>query len=450
MKIRRKTINKINRISRLRPWSAATRKKVYKIFQKLITEFDSSCGGRSVEIDQSRKYIRKDENVDIMMFYFWEKFGGVIIFSINILENNAEICCRFSDGKIFSSHMATFEKTSIEKAERFLLSPELESKVVYRIVSYRPLDNLNDIIGILDDAVRGDKNTTLTHLCPNYDQTYFDPSVIFKAAGYPFMMVEPNIADGNHLISVPKQFPGYKKYISTIHSAYRKEYGRSTIDISKIFITLEVEKRIWAEQVSGIGKFLQRAREHIGQPLNVYINGMTATVNGNQIENFDKIRLAENSIVHELTEIAPPDTIVRRGFGKTIQEKIEDCKNYGFYIGPFGSSAVVPTVLGIPGINYQNKFFINRRSKRMMLNLKYVIKVDAKYINNLSGHHGVEPIFQREKGNESSMSLCSVGYSINADIFEKLAFDHYRAVQKHMTKISIYEKILKIIEKRLC
>lgn len=451
MKIRRKTIYKINQISRLRPGSDATRKKLYRIFEKMISDFgrSSSGRGRSVEIDRRRKFIRKDENVDVMTFYLREKLGGVIMIKIHNLDDDAEMYCRFGDGETFSSNMEAIGKSSIENAEKFLSYPEMESEVVYRLAMIRPMDNLHEIVAILDDAALGGNNGSCTYLCPDYDRTYFDPSAILEAAGLPFSLTEPEFAEGNHTISVPKQFPGWKKHICVIHDAYRTESGKPALDFSKIFITLEVEKRIWAEHADGIGKFLRCIRERIGRPLTIYINGMTATVNRNEIEDFEKIRASENGIVDELAETAPRDTIVKRGFGKTIQEKIDDCRNFGFYIGPFGSSAVVPTVLGMPGITYQNEFFINPRSKRKTLNLPYLTKVDAKHINNLSDHQGVAPIYLKKKGYENSMSICCVGYSIDADVFVKLAFDHYCAVRKHMTKRSIYGKMLKGLSKTL-
>lgn len=413
----------MNMISRLAPESVKTRAKMFRVAHKIIADNINRDGGRKIAIKRDSKFLRKDLNIRVMSFYFLESGGGYIILNINQVNQHAEIYCRLHNGQVLYTNIKKFREEQMEIAESFLSSPNADYKIVYKFARVRPLDNLEEILINLDDAMISGKNKPLYYLCPNFDKEFFDPSLLFKNAGINFKIVDLEFVNNNknHVICVPKKFPGWKKFIKLIYNTYQGD-SKTSKDISKIFITLEVEKRIWAEQVEGIGKFLVRARQQLGRPLTIYINGMTSTVSGKYIAGFENIQRKETEFVNKISQIAPKDTIILRGFGKTISEKIHDCKEFGFYVGPLGTSSVIPIIFSIPGITYHNEYFINYKMKK--LNIPYLIRISPEHIKNLDNHVGFAPY--KEKRTEIQWT----GYSINAEIFVKSAFEHFCVVQK--------------------
>ena len=260
-------------------------------------------------------------------------------------------------------------------------------------------------------------------MLPNRDATIFAPEKILETAGIDFRIVDEEFAEKAHVVSVPSRFAGWRKYMNLIHRAYGSDAKK---DIAKLLVTLELEKRIWAEQEEGISRFLTLARNHVGRPLTVFVNGMTAAANGNRFMEFDKIDMEENAIMDDIRRNSPCDTRFLRGFGKTMEEKIETLRSYGFYVGPFGSSSVISTVLNIPGVTYQNRHYINRTRKGPKI--RHRIKVPANKIRNVEDKEGIAANDGESFGGTNHNEKSMVGYSINPDIFAKIAIRHYKKV----------------------
>lgn len=138
-----------------------------------------------------------------------------------------------------------------------------------------------------------------------------------------------------------------------------------------------------------------------------------------------------------MVKVAPSDTGTVRGFGKTPDEKIEERGDHGFRIGPFGSSSLIPNLLKMPGITCQNEFFIKDRTMKKMQGACDQIGTSPECIKNLPDQEGFAPRFDAGRGYENKVDASCTGYSIDADAFEKPAFDHCRSVERK-SKISGY------------
>lgn len=422
MNIDRRKIRKINSISRKGFHSKLARKRLFGISQSLVDRLAGDSRGKRLLLDDSKMYMRKDENEVDMSFYFKESRGGCIVLNLHYGMKEVHMMHRSKAEEYFSTNCDLFSRSRKEFAEKYLGAP-VSDRIVFRPANPRPLDNLLEIVAIADECISLERNGKRINLFPNFESTVFSPDRIFDAAGMDFQFVDEKFAENSHVISVLDRFSGWKKHMDLVHRAYGADMKK---DHSKILITLDVEKRIWAEQDEGISGFLTRAREYIGTPLTVAINGMTAAVNGNRFGAFDEIDAEENAIIRRIRRNSPSDTRFLRGFGKTIEEKLEMLKDFGFYIGPFGSSSIISTVLNIPGITYQNRYYINKTRKAP--NIRRRIKVPARFIRNIEGNEGIAANviehFAGQKCNPDKLS----GYSINLDKFRNLSFRHYKKV----------------------
>lgn len=432
MRVKRTKIYQINATTRLHPESGATKRKLRKFFREIANQEELRRFKKKIKINFKAIYFRKDKNIFTLTFYFKEKDGGYIILNINQVENQAELYCKFNNGDILCTNRNSFTQNQFNTAETLFSLNAEKPKKVYHFLDPRPLDNLEEIIRNLDDALLDDTKNCCFYLRPNYNVIHFDPSIIFKAAGIMHTLVGADFSKFQHEIKVQKKFPGWKNYIKYVHKAYQGLIGEhSNKDLSKIYITLEIEKRIWAEQIEGISQFLNRVRQELGHPLTVYINGMTSTINGKKETGYDKIFREETKIVDKICNNIALDTIIHRGSGKTIENKLIDCKDYGFYIGPFGTSALIPWLLEIPGITFHNEFMYEEIKKKKLPIIHNQIIINKKHIHDLENHEGVAPHYDKKKGHKNKIKPHCTGYSINADVFEKLAFDHFHNILSH-------------------
>ena len=424
MKIGRRKIYEFNEISKMGVHSKPCRKRLFRKSQLLIDRIAGKSSGNKPLLDDSRMYMRKDENGDTMSLYFRESEGGCIVLNIAYIKRNADFLYFTKVGKSHSSDRGPFTESQLEKARRYLDTP-VRDCVVYRPAFSRPLDNLEEIVRITDESKFHEMIENPMYLLPNRDATIFAPERILETHGMDYRIVDEKFAVSAHVVSVPNRFAGWRKYIDLVHRSYGSD---SKKDIAKILVTFEIEKRIWAEQEKGISRFLTLARDHVGNPLTVFVNGMTAAANGNLFSEFDMIDMEESAILDEIRRNSPLDTRFIRGFGKTMQEKIEMLRYYGFYVGPFGSSSVISTVLDIPGVTYQNRHYIKRTRKAPRI--MHRIKVPAGKIRNIDEMEGIVTNDGETIGGTNHSEKSMVGYSINPDYFANFAIRQYKKVSK--------------------
>ena len=127
-----------------------------------------------------------------------------------------------------------------------------------------------------------------------------------------------------------------------------------------LLITLEVEKRAWAEQVEGLSLFLQR-RLKLSQPLGkILINGMTASASG-QLPDSEAIRAideTEAEICEGVKQRVGRPLDITSLFGMTFAEKYHAVSDVGFFLSPLGSGCLIPLIRRMPGVVYQNQKWI--------------------------------------------------------------------------------------------
>lgn len=409
MKIEAPTALNINLLSRSAPDTLANQQRILSHLAALLDKASVQEAPRPLALDPAAGFQRRDKNFFEMTFLAREAGGGVLIF--NIKRTSAEVLCRFPDGKIYATNRDAFPDDQLRLATAFTPSPPGGRKLVYRFSVGRPLDSLTQIMRVLREARQPPHRDHALWL--NRNQIFFDPIRLFSALGATAHEIGAAEARGAHVVEFSRNLIDSED-LDLLHQVYRPQ---AIPDYSRIFITLEVEKRIWREQEDALGKFLTRARTDLGRPLTVYINGMGASVNGSTGGDFGDIEEAETQAVERLAQRAPGDTQFLRGFGKTIDTKIEECRNYGFFLGPLGTSSLVPIIMDLPGITYHNRFFIDSNT---MFQGHQVTRLGIEHIRNLDGFSGIAPKFDDKQ---------NVGYSIDADFFAETAMTHFCKVR---------------------
>ena len=127
-----------------------------------------------------------------------------------------------------------------------------------------------------------------------------------------------------------------------------------------LFLTLEVEKRVWQEQVETLGLFLERVVESDRPVREILINGMTATADGSLAdpEVMHSVAVREREICNSLQERVSKALRFRSLHGQTFTQKFEALSSCGFFLSPMGSGALIPLIRRIPGLVYQNSVMI--------------------------------------------------------------------------------------------
>ena len=140
MKLGRRKIFEFNRISRMGFHSKHHRKKLFRKSQFLVDRLAGKSSKRPL-LDDSRMYMRKDENGDTMSLYFRESEGGCIVLNIAYIKRNAHFLHFPKAGTSLSAGREPFPESQMKFARRYLASP-VRDRVVYRTAFSRPLDNL--------------------------------------------------------------------------------------------------------------------------------------------------------------------------------------------------------------------------------------------------------------------------------------------------------------------
>ena len=115
----------------------------------------------------------------------------------------------------------------------------------------------------------------------------------------------------------------------------------------KILVSLELEKRIFTNQDIFISTLLSRLSERHGNILLV-VNGMTGFEDRIEDE-FGDIKQVERQLVEQVCAKLS-NVSVKFMHGKTFREKAGAYKQLDFFAAPIGTAALIPQILGIPGV----------------------------------------------------------------------------------------------------
>lgn len=119
-------------------------------------------------------------------------------------------------------------------------------------------------------------------------------------------------------------------------------------------VSLELEKRVWVEQVEGIAQVLALLLAHHPQ-VELMVNGMTAPVSKPPEDPFADIAAREREAMAAICARLPGPVTLRHLHGLTLLEKAAALHQASYFIGPVGSASLLPLTLGLPGLLYGNR-----------------------------------------------------------------------------------------------
>lgn len=116
-------------------------------------------------------------------------------------------------------------------------------------------------------------------------------------------------------------------------------------------VSLELEKRVWVEQVEGIAQVLGLLLAHHSR-LELMVNGMTASVLKPPEDPFADIAEREREALGHICARLPGLITLRHLHGQTLPEKCAALSHASYFIGPVGSASLLPLALSLPGLVY--------------------------------------------------------------------------------------------------
>lgn len=290
----------------------------------------------------------------------------------------------------------------------YLENPTQERDVIICFAHARPLDSLQETVG--SAVFAAELGVKLSKVSVDFESTFFDPISIFEAVGVQVQLCGKKPPSGHHVRRIRRNFQSEDREI------FRAVFGELTPNASHLFLTVEAEKRVWKEQDDAVPRLLSKLRSDVGAPLTVIVNGMTAPFGGSAPDKFQSVFDFETTIVDTIRARSPADTTFVRAFGLTIRQKLVLARSCAFSIGPVGSGSIVPIILGMPGISYHNKFFLDTY---LPIDPTGVMRIDENNIVNCVDAVGIDPKFGAKQ---------TTGYSIDASYFVEVALQHFRNV----------------------
>ncbi len=146
-----------------------------------------------------------------------------------------------------------------------------------------------------------------------------------------------------------------------------------------IWVNLELEKRIWAEQETALPEIINKLCGQIlrkNEKVGIVFNGMTGYAGKDVAANLDKIIQKERKIANKMVKLIQHPVHLHTACGSTLAEKIALGSLCDFVIAPLGSASMVPSLLlDKPGIVYA--FDSDERAtfagpETIILNSKYI------------------------------------------------------------------------------
>ena len=188
-------------------------------------------------------------------------------------------------------------------------------------------------------------------------------------------------------------------------------------DADALFVSFELEKQQWLEQVPGIAGVLNRAHKTGTGFRRLLVNGMTAPWDGRPAGFFPPIEAAEREMIGRLEErlVAPVEVVWM--FGWTFAEKLAATRGARFAVAPIGSASLMPNVMGVPGVAYSNR---DRIGWIRWLDNERMRRVPATMLNDREEVEGLGRL-------RANRATPRVSYSIRPADFVPFAMRHYRA-----------------------
>lgn len=192
-------------------------------------------------------------------------------------------------------------------------------------------------------------------------------------------------------------------------------YGK--FDAPAIFVSIDLEKRVFENQKTALKGALQGISAEIGK-ICVVINGMTGPDGGAGDGFMADVRKVEEEIVAAIIPIEATVDIINM-FGWSLREKICATSGCDFFIAPKGNASLIPMMLGKPGVYYSSKTSMNTPGIFNRLSGDHV-EVPGSFIEEIEDDLAIRKVaFGLDDGTR-------VSYRISESDFIKFVVEHFR------------------------
>ncbi|TCZ58755.1 hypothetical protein [Roseicella aquatilis] len=125
----------------------------------------------------------------------------------------------------------------------------------------------------------------------------------------------------------------------------------------RVFVSLELEKRVWTEQVEGFLALFAALRER-AEKVVVLVNGMTGVIFEKEAQklmaNFDRVTSEEKKVIsYWQNKLGLAFSFEYLG-GCSFYEKVNRIAACDFFVAPGGTAALLALLAGVPGVYYSH------------------------------------------------------------------------------------------------
>lgn len=232
-----------------------------------------------------------------------------------------------------------------------------------------------------------------------------------------------------HMARLKEKFSEYvkKACAGSENSAVPPDFDKCAL---RVWLSLELEKRLWAEQIEGLSTIIDAlARKYLreGETVGLVFNGMTGVEGGEMPWYICGLIAREQSLIEEIRSKLRCRHKVFNLAGKTLRVKTLFASGIDFIVAPLGSASLLPSLIfDKPGVVYGN----NVSDLRSFVGRNTII-LDEKNVTDVHALKGVV--------NWRGTGQC-VSYSIAPYDIVKVIEDHFTAGQRREAGRAVIER----------
>jgi hypothetical protein len=234
------------------------------------------------------------------------------------------------------------------------------------------LNWLSDVVEHQSDFV-----SSVTRVLVNRQSNFFEPGRLFPEISGRIVELEsrghiehsireghPTLISSGLPLSDPVGTPLLKRRLQRYASG-EIAAGRAPADFSllqscalTIWISFELEKRVWVEQIEGLTEILSRfAKAHLrgSETLGLVVNGMTGVERGKPSRVVRGMLPRERELVRSIADALDVPVVIVNLSGRSLREKTPFASQVGFVLAPVGPASLIPSLFfDRPGLVYGN------------------------------------------------------------------------------------------------
>ncbi|MFD3389351.1 hypothetical protein [Alteromonas macleodii] len=254
---------------------------------------------------------------------------------------------------------------AVEEIQRYSLRKNEKSSGTKRVLSIGS-SRVGDYVAQINWLALAIESEGIDAFLKQYSKILIDKSQSFLELSNLFPEIQPILDFNEHFdlasniktfdsIEIRNAMPSsFKRNYAQLQNRFKKVpvYGnRFNNGTLKIFVSLELEKRVWLNQEEVIRQVVNELKKSY-QSISLVVNGMTGTCQGID-KKVEKVINKEKQIVQQLT--SQLDVAVEDLSGRDLFDKYTAIKECHFYIAPIGSATMLPSLLiELPGITVGN------------------------------------------------------------------------------------------------